>query len=63
MKETRSQVNQEFPFRKPLKHITLGLGYLYNTITIASKGGKVVVYSCLIRKGACMEHLDYIYKG
>jgi hypothetical protein len=26
--------------------------------------GRVIAYSCLIRReGACKEHLDYIYKG
>ena len=28
MKETRSQVNQEFPFRKPLELVTPGPGYI-----------------------------------
>jgi hypothetical protein len=25
--------------------------------------GRVIAYGYLIRKGACREHLDYIYKG
>jgi hypothetical protein len=38
--------------------------HLVGNQNVASRGGRVIAYGCLIkRKEASREHLDYIYRG